>query len=152
MVLAAYALAPRALSARSYDQASCAYSGLCGLSFLVIVFRMFSNLMRCLLSCRFERLTVSPASPSAEMHSSQLLKKRDSKRFNPPMAKGPYPSQRPFASCPSNPCCLLYCLISSRSAAHDGGTSRSAMAGMVSSSACASDTFQGPRSSCTPLC
>ena len=50
---------------------------------LVFVFRMFSDLMQCLLSWRFERLTtVSPASAFAEERGLCLLNKRDPKRFD----------------------------------------------------------------------
>ena len=50
---------------------------------LVFVFRMFSVLMQCLLSWRFERLTtVSPASAFAEERGLYLLNKRDPKRFD----------------------------------------------------------------------
>ena len=57
--------------------------------FLVFVFRMFSNLMQCLLSCRFKRLTtVSLASSSAEKRSLYLLKRGDSKRFSSSDGRG----------------------------------------------------------------
>ena len=102
-------------------------SGLCGLSFPCPVFRMFSNLMQCLLGCRFSG---SPLSRLRLLVFHRSL---------------PLPVAR-------DPCCLLYCLDQFlQLAAHDQWNIQSAMVGMISSPTCASDTFSRSSSVLHPI-